>query len=223
MPNMPLPSQLTPRLLLIVDADQDTRDLYRMFLVPRRFIVEQAGDGRDALAKALSTPPDVIVTDDRLPGIDGLALCELLRRDPATRSATIVVLTSDSRQHIDNAARKRGADEVILNPCLPESLWRTLEDLRERPPGLRPQDGILDAAAWRARSKRHQRFETTTPPTPPPTLHCAVCDVLLTYQRSYVGGVSATFSEQWDHFQCSRGCGEFEYRHRTRRIRHLIA
>jgi CheY-like chemotaxis protein len=223
MPNTQLRSAFAPQLLLLVDADEDTRDLYRMFLVPRRYIVEQAGDGREALAKAISTPPDVIVTETRLPGIDGLALCELLRRDPATRSATMVVLTSDSRPHVADSARDRGADEVIVKPCLPKALWQTLEGLRKRGPCTRPSREVADPPALRRRAKQRQHFETTTPPASPPDLRCALCDAPLTYERSHVGGVTANFSEQWDDYRCPRGCGAFQYRHRTRRVRRLVA
>jgi CheY-like chemotaxis protein len=60
-------SAATPQLLLLVDPDEDTRDLYRSYLIPRRYVVQQACDGREALAKAVIDPPDVVVTEVRVP------------------------------------------------------------------------------------------------------------------------------------------------------------
>jgi hypothetical protein len=73
------------------------------------------------------------------------------------------------------------------------------------------------------RSAFPPRLLLLVPPASAPHLRCALCDAPLMYQRSYVGGVTPKFSEQWDDDRCPRGCGEFQYRHRTRRVRHLVA
>jgi hypothetical protein len=70
-------------------------------------------------------------------------------------------------------------------------------------------------------SKAHLRFETTAPSKRPPDLLCPSCDRPLTYERSYIGGVSRRNSEQWDSFICSAACGIFEYRQRTRILRRV--
>jgi hypothetical protein len=64
-----------------------------------------------------------------------------------------------------------------------------------------------------------RRGDTTTPPVVPPTLVCPACDRPLTYQRSHVGGVNERLKEQWDYFVCPAGCGAFQYRNRTRKLR----
>ena len=61
------------------------------------------------------------------------------------------------------------------------------------------------------------RGETTEPDKPAPSLICPECDAALRYVRTYFGGVNARSLERWDYYAC--GCGEFQYRHRTRRIR----
>ena len=71
--------------------------------------------------------------------------------------------------------------------------------------------------------KAHLRGDTTTPPERPPVLRCAFCDRELQYVRSHIGGVSSKHPEQWDYFVCSFGCGEFEYRARTRKLRKITA
>src|SRR2546426_9483610 len=72
-----------PRIL-IVDATEDTRELYRQSFQLSGCDVVEASDGRDALTKALVRPPSLVVTEITLPFLDGCALCEILRRDRTT-------------------------------------------------------------------------------------------------------------------------------------------
>lgn len=93
---MRLKGQTLPEPLLRVvaaDADADTRALYRAILGPLNVVLVEAADGRDALVKCLVEPPALLITETRLPGVDGYALCELLRRDAVTRSMPILVVT----------------------------------------------------------------------------------------------------------------------------------
>jgi len=71
----------------------------------------------------------------------------------------------------------------------------------------------------RGLSRSHVRGETAAPPALPPGLICPMCDCQLDYKSSQVGGVSARNAEQWDYFVCERGCGTFQYRQRTRKLR----
>jgi hypothetical protein len=68
-------------------------------------------------------------------------------------------------------------------------------------------------------SRTLHRHDTTSPAIAPPSLICPQCDQPLAYQRSHVGGVSEKHPEQWDYFQCQAGCGTFQYRERTRKLR----
>src|SRR5690349_13705046 len=64
-------------VVLLVDRDSDTRMMYADYLRAVRFAIEEADDGREALAKAIAQPPAVIVTETRLPGMDGYDLCRV--------------------------------------------------------------------------------------------------------------------------------------------------
>ena len=83
--------------ILVADADDDTRLLFRKSLKSAGCDVVDAVDGRDALVKALSHQPTLVVTETRLPIFDGFALCEVLRRDSMTRSVPILVVTAEKR------------------------------------------------------------------------------------------------------------------------------
>ena len=66
------------------------------------------------------------------------------------------------------------------------------------------------------------RRDTASPPTAPPALICPECDHVLIYKRSHIGGVSERHLEQWDYFECGGGCGQFQYRGRTRKLRKVV-
>ena len=226
-------------LALLVDTDQDTRHLYAEYLKLGNWRVDEAGDGREALAKAIALRPDVIVTDSHLPGIDGVTLCDLLRRDLATSTIPIVFVAGDTYPADVDRAVAAGADLILAKPCLPEELavqLRTVlahsSDVRNRARALRSEtldrltraDEVLSRAIDTVHrrhtlKKAHHRGDTTNPPITPPRLVCPSCDRPLAYRRSHIGGVSSKHAEQWDYFECESGCGTYQYRARTRKLR----
>lgn len=202
--------------------------------------IEQAEDGREALAKALTRHPSVIVTETRLPGIDGFELCRILRTDEQSRQIPILFVTGDASEQAAQRAAACGADAVLVKPCLPKQLAEeirrvliesrdTLKRSREARANAARQVVRADALIDRSREAVHrtiasrtfQRQSTTDPPLAPLSLVCPSCDRPLRYLRSHLGGVSERHPEQWDYFECSGGCGTFQYRHRTRKLRRV--
>jgi two-component system chemotaxis response regulator CheY len=221
--------------VLVADADADTRSLYGHALHLAGCEVVEATDGRDALAKALVRPPAVIVIEIRLPFIDGRSLCEILRRDSATRFVPILVVTGESRALQLQQIRMAGADAVLIKPTTPDEVLRQVHQLIDRADDTREPLAApaADAATICARSigldcslqkrrtvraKSHARFMTRTPSRLPPVLMCPTCDRPLTYDHSHVGGNDRQ-SEQWDYYICPSSCGRFQYRQRTRKLR----
>jgi DNA-binding response OmpR family regulator len=148
----PLWTSRVPELALIVDADEDTQELYKVFLIPRRYVVITARDGAEALRKASCDVPDIIVTETQLPVMDGYSLCHLLRAQRRTEAVPIVVLTADTRTVQLERAREAGADAVLIKPCLPERLFMEMQNLRERSRALRARaDEIRHLANARIR------------------------------------------------------------------------
>jgi DNA-binding response OmpR family regulator len=128
----------TPRILVVI-ADDDMRALYcQPFQLSGCHVIESS-DGRDALTKALVSPPSLVVTEIRLPFLDGYALCAILRHDWATAETPILVVTAEGRPAETDRARNAGADIVVAEPTTLEqivSLSRRLiaeaKDLRGR-------------------------------------------------------------------------------------------
>ena len=216
------------RLVLLVDRDDDTREMYAEYFAAAAVSIQQAADGRDALARAIAWPPDLVVTETRLPGLDGYELCALLRGDPKTRTVPIVVVTGDGYQADVAHARSAGADLVLIKPCLPEVL---LAEMRRIVAQASDNSRRLSPAKTRASmSRAGKRQDLTIPPAAPPVLVCPSCHQFLIYQRSHVGtirtgGTGITSGprqgEQWDYFECAAGCGVYQYRQRTKALRRV--
>jgi len=221
--------------VLVADASDAARALYRESLqVEVGCDVVEASDGRDALVHALVHRPGLVITETRLPTLDGFALCQVLRRDAATRAVPILVVTADTHHADLERARAAGADAVLVKPVPPEALLleirrliaapaRTAETAAtfDRSSAAQSVNALTSDTRRRALSKIHPRFETTAPPAVPPHQVCPSCGRPLTYERSHIGGVSSRQPEQWDDYTCSGSCGMFEYRQRTRKLRPL--
>lgn len=236
----PLPTDRSSRrLVLVVEPDEEARELYGRILRSSVSEIEYAEDGRDALAKAIGQKPGVVITETRLAFINGYTLCSLLRADPITADATIIVVTVDVSPFAAERALASGADRVLSKACAPDALlWsiarthnrsRTLAARSESTPTRTVVEDRADVdpvetttkRARRCLSSAHRRFETSAPPANPPCLFCPSCGRRLRYVRSHIGGVSARRSEQWDYYVCANTCGSFQYRQRTRRLRRI--
>ena len=108
--------------VLIADADDHTRSRLGESLTRAGCDVVEALDGRDALVKALSQRPTLVMTEARLPILDGYALCDVLRRDSVTRTVPILVVTAETRPSELIRARRAGANAVLSKPVTPEAL-----------------------------------------------------------------------------------------------------
>ena len=162
------PAQVAlPRLALVIDEDRRTRELYAAALVPRRFVVEQAGDGREALAKAIAEPPDVIVMEATLPGITGYDLCQLLRRDRDTSTVPILVVTADADPQAHQRLHAAGADLVLSKPCAPTVLVSQVDEAIEQAGSATHRRGTATGSSNGAHQQRMshalRRYETTRP------------------------------------------------------------
>jgi len=93
------------------------------------FEVLQAADAREALALVGRQPPDAVVADVTLPGMDGLELVRQLRRIPATSRVPVISLSGHGGRAHEERAREAGCDRIVQKPCLPDVLADTLAQL----------------------------------------------------------------------------------------------
>jgi CheY-like chemotaxis protein len=198
--------------------------MYREALRLMPVDVVEASDGRDALVKCLVERPALLITETRLPAVDGYELCELLRRDALTQSVPILVVTSETRPVALARIRQVGASAVLSKPIsiggLVSEVTRLCDgSVAEESAGPIEHAALDQGGSAKSRSRTFRRFETTAPPKVPPAVRCTGCDRLLEYRKSRIGGVTQSNAEQWDEFRCPECAGGFEYRHRTRKLR----
>lgn len=118
-----LPSRPPPRALVVEDHAA-LRAQITALLQDAGWRVEEASDGRLGLQLALEQPPDVLVLDLGLPGLDGVTLCRQLR-EQADRHVPVLMLTA--RDSLDDKRQgfAVGADDYLLKPFAGEELlWR---------------------------------------------------------------------------------------------------
>jgi CheY-like chemotaxis protein len=118
-----------PRLkvkVLVVDDYPDAREMYRAYLEYSGFEVVEAGNGVEALQRAVETEPDIILMDLSLPVMDGWEATRRLKADQRTAGIPVVALTGHALVGIFDGARRAGCDAFVSKPCLPEDLVKEI-------------------------------------------------------------------------------------------------
>jgi CheY-like chemotaxis protein len=121
-----------PRVLL-VDDYPDAREMYSEYLEFSGFDVVEAGNGMEALQRAVDTAPDIILMDLSLPVMDGWEATRRLKADQRTRRIPVVALTGHALAGISEGAKQAGCDAFVTKPCLPEDLVREIRKILDAP------------------------------------------------------------------------------------------
>jgi DNA-binding response OmpR family regulator len=108
-----------PARILVVDDEAGIRDLVGAYLRDEGFAVEEVASGEDALVAVRERPPDLVVLDLRLPGIDGFAV---LREIRSTSSMFVIVLTARAEEVDKLVGLELGADDYVTKPFSPREL-----------------------------------------------------------------------------------------------------
>jgi twitching motility two-component system response regulator PilH len=115
--------------ILIVEDSPSELELMSHYLKESGYNVIKATGAKEALEKATSQKPDVIVTDVVMPGMSGFELCRSLRKNPITEKVPIIICSSKN-QEIDRLwARRQGADAYITKPYTRDHLLRTIKSV----------------------------------------------------------------------------------------------
>ena len=118
-----MPRSPTPISILLADDNADTRELYALYLTMLGYSVAVAVDGREAVRKARSVCPALIVMDLDMPDVDGWSAMRQLQADPNTADIPVIILTGhDLKAYLKPAAIAAGAVTYLMKPCFPEQL-----------------------------------------------------------------------------------------------------
>lgn len=106
---------MSKKTVMIVDDEIDIRLLVRRILMPKYNVIE-AKSGREAINLAQSQPPDLILLDIMMPGMDGYTTCSILKEDPQTRLIPVFMLTGLGFDLNRMLAKETGANSYITKP-----------------------------------------------------------------------------------------------------------
>lgn len=115
--------------VLVVDDDQDIRELLAQYLTKNGFDVFTAADGVEMDRELLLHQPDLIILDVMLPGDDGFVLCQRIRQ---TSNVPIIMLTANSDEMDRVLGLEIGADDYIAKPFSPRELLARIKALLRR-------------------------------------------------------------------------------------------
>ena len=118
--------------ILIVEDDNDIAALIAHYLEKAGYGSEIVADGGRALAAARETPPDLVILDLMLPGLNGLEVCKALRLDNRTAALPIIMLTARGEESERILGLDSGADDYVVKPFSPNELMARVRALLRR-------------------------------------------------------------------------------------------
>ena len=118
--------------LLVVDDEPGLLQAVGVCLKTEGYDVMTARRGEDALIQIADTLPDLIISDIRMPGMDGYALARQLRASPRTELIPIIFLTAKGETSDRVAGFRSGADAYLTKPFEPDELLSVIDNILSR-------------------------------------------------------------------------------------------
>ena len=115
--------------ILAVDDEPELTDLIHYHLVRAGHNVSIAANGWEAIHAVRASRPDIILLDLMLPDLDGFGVCEILRRDPATATIPIIIVSAWASNDSRNLGLELGALDYITKPFSPRDLVERVNHL----------------------------------------------------------------------------------------------
>jgi two-component system alkaline phosphatase synthesis response regulator PhoP len=118
--------------ILIIDDEDDIRDILKYNLDKEGFNIDIASNGEEGLEKIKTTKPDLVILDVMMPGMDGIEVCEAIRNDPKLNQLLICLLTARNEDYSQIAGLNAGADDYVSKPIKPKVLVSRINALLRR-------------------------------------------------------------------------------------------
>ncbi len=131
------------KLIAVVDDEKDILNLITHHLKREGFQVKPFQSGKDFLLYINSVPPDLVLLDIMLPGMDGLELCRILKSKPSTKSIPIIMITAKSTEADIVVGLELGADDYIVKPFRTRELVARVKSILRRYATKTPGDETL--------------------------------------------------------------------------------
>ncbi|MEV6346922.1 response regulator [Actinoplanes sp. NPDC051851] len=123
---------MNQNLILIADDDSDVRDMLSLTLEAAGYRAVGAKDGNTAARILTVAQPVGMITDVRMPAMNGMELCQLARRNPTIRDMAILMVSGNSHAYDVDAGLVAGADGYLSKPLSPRALVAELQTLISR-------------------------------------------------------------------------------------------
>ena len=141
--------------ILVAEDDPDIAHLLAHYLQRAGFEAEMVSSGRDVLPRIRKAPPDVLLLDIMLPDLDGLEVCRAMRRDQATATIPIIMVTARGDESDRIVGLELGADDYITKPFSPNEVVARIRALLRRAHRPGPSDGRLTYGPLNVDLDRH--------------------------------------------------------------------
>ncbi len=118
-------------LILIAEDEKDIRELIQFSLTFAGFEVQTVSNGKELVetAKSMSTKPDLIISDVRMPQMTGYEACVEIKKIPRLKNVPVILLSAKGQESEIQAGLESGAYEYILKPFAPDELIRRVSEI----------------------------------------------------------------------------------------------
>ncbi len=216
------PGECPRARLLLVDDNADMRDYVRR-LLGTHHDVEMADNGHDALRMVLDSPPDLVLSDVMMPGLDGFELLRALRENPTTATLPVILLSARAGEESRVEGLHAGADDYLVKPFTARELVARVNahiatsrlrrqaaererDLREKAEGVSRELEMSNRALRRANGDLEQFAYSASHDLQEPLRMVATYSQLLL--RTYRGKLDSRADEIIEH--CVQGATRME-------------
>ncbi len=162
--------------ILVVDDEKNIVQLARLYLGNEGFQVEEAYDGKQALEKARTTNPDLIILDIMMPEMDGISVCKELRK---TSNIPVIILTARDDDVDKIVGLEVGADDYVTKPFNPRELVARVKAVLRRTQNSVAPDAVLEVGDVKLDPARREVWVAGKPVT----LRAKEFDLLTAFMR----------------------------------------
>ena len=155
--------------ILVVEDDHDIAQLLAITMKKAGYEVAVTENGYEALNSIRRHPPDLVILDLMIPGIDGFEVCKEMKRDPKTGAVPVLIVTARGEEIDRIIGLELGADDYVVKPFSPRELLLRVRAILRRagqeyhPAAMFKQEGLeIDSEGHRVRLNGQEIILTAT-------------------------------------------------------------
>ncbi|HAV61398.1 MAG TPA: DNA-binding response regulator [Verrucomicrobiales bacterium] len=145
-----------PARVLVVDDEEDVRNLVAFNLRAAGMEVLVAENGAEALEQVRNERPDLVILDLMLPELDGISVCEMIRKLPESSATPVIMLTAWATNRARFVGLQAGANEYVTKPFSPRELVKRVQTMLAEH-ALREQVGDVSTVKQLSIDLEHKR------------------------------------------------------------------